>query len=524
MKDQQKEKTNNATSLVSRDGKNLSPWQSINFTENPSVVQSNTIYDVVVIGGGITGISTALLLQQQGKKCLVLEGKTLGFGTTGGTTAHLNTFFDTTYPDIEQDFGETAAKTVAEAGKKALSIIKDMVTRFSIDCDYEEKNALLFSENEKETKELQKIFESSKKAGVQVNEVIDNHLPIPSEHVLQFNGQGQFHPLKYLSTLTKEFLRAGGTIAENQFVKNTEFKDGLHYAKTEELTIIGRNIVHATHVPQGINLFNFRCAAYRSYVIGVTLTKEDYPDELIYDMQEPYHYFRTHSINGKKYLLIGGADHKTGHDDPEVAFSGLIAYAKSYFDIKEINYKWSSQYYIPTDGLPYIGNSPGQEGVYVATGYNGNGMIYGTLASYIISDAIMQRENPFSSLFNPSRIKPVAGFTEFVKENADTAWRFIADRFSAEKIESLKEISNDTGCLIDHDGKRLAIYKDINGKIHALNPTCTHAGCIVNWNMTEKSWDCPCHGGRFDIEGKVVSGPPRNDLQKIEINDGSLNQ
>jgi Rieske Fe-S protein len=252
--------------------------------------------------------------------------------------------------------------------------------------------------------------------------------------------------------------------------------------------------------------------------LGITLTDDRYPQELIYDMQEPYHYFRTHVIGDNKILIVGGEDHKTGQDDPEEAFSKLIEYVNTYFPVGEIIYKWSSQYYIPTDGLPYIGHFPGQaDGSFVATGFNGNGMIFGTLSGCIISDIILGRKNEFVELYQPSRIKPIAGFKEFVKENANAVWHLISDRFSAEKIESLKEIQNGSGCLIDHDGKRLAVYKDENGKVHALNPTCTHAGCIVKWNQDEKSWDCPCHGGRYTIEGKILCGPPTKDLQKLKI-------
>jgi glycine/D-amino acid oxidase-like deaminating enzyme/nitrite reductase/ring-hydroxylating ferredoxin subunit len=521
MKQQKKTKIEQTLlhSTVQRDGNQTSPWQEVIFPKNHSIANEETTYDAIIIGGGITGLTTALLLHRAHKKCIIIENRSLGFGTTGGTSAHLNTFFDATYPEIEQDFGKDAAKLVAQSGKKAISIIKEFIDNYGIDCDFEHKDALLFSENEKETKELEKILESSKNAGIAVDKAKGNKIPIPFEEVIQFKNQAQFHPLKYLAALAAEFLKAGGVIVEHQFVNKSEWRDGVHYAETQDLKIKGRNIVHATHTPEGINLFNFRCAAYRSYVIGFTLVGDAYPEELIYDMQEPYHYFRTHIINGKKHLLVGGEDHKTGQDSPEEAFSKLTDYVNSYFPIEEITYKWSSQYYIPTDGLPYIGHFPGKrDGSFVATGFNGNGMIFGSLSGHIISDAILEKENPFSSLYQPSRIKPIAGLKEFVKENTDAVWHLVADRFSIEKIDSLKEIKNNDGCLIEHDGKRLAVYKDNKGKIHALNPTCTHAGCIVNWNQEEKSWDCPCHGGRYNIRGEVITGPPTKNLQKLNIN------
>ncbi len=512
--------TNDLNSTMGRDGANLSPWQEI----KQSILTSSghpdeTIYDAIIIGGGITGVTTALLLQLQSKKSIIIDAQNIGYGTTGGTTAHINTFFDTTYPEIENDFGKDGAKLAAQSAKEAVALISELVERFQIDCDFEYKDGLLYSETEKESKLLEKIFEASQRADVEVNYAESNHIPVEFDKVIKFAGQAQFHPLKYINALAEEFKRAGGTILEDHFVSSTGHEDDFHFAKGDGFTIRGRNLIHATHLPHGINLFNFTCAPYRSYVIGVSLADDAYPNELIYDMQEPYHYFRTHIVEGKKILIIGGEDHKTGHDEPQKAFDNLLSYTRKYFNVASVDYQWSSQYYLSADGLPYIGHHPGsKEGCYVATGFNGNGMILGTISAKIISDLIIKQESPYTSLYKPSRIKPIAGFTEFVKENADVAWRFVADRFAAEDISSLNEIEKDSGCLVDYDGKRIAIYKDDTGKVHALNPTCTHAGCIVKWNQTEKSWDCPCHGGRYDVNGKVITGPPTKDLQKLDIN------
>lgn len=509
----------NLKGLSDRDGTNVSIWQTI---RAPKFTRGNTnesIYDAIIIGGGITGLTTALLLQSKGKKCVVIESKTIGYGTTGGTTAHFNTFFDTSYPEIEKDFGEDMAKLVAKSAKEALRLITELIERYNIDCDFEFKDAFLYSEKETESKLLEEILASSIKAGVTSVYTESNHLPITLDKVIKYNNQAQFHPLKYVHALAEEFIIAGGIILENHFIKSTGSENNLHYAEGNGFTIKGHNLVHATHLPQGINYFNFTCAPYRSYVLGVSLADDAYPDALVYDMQEPYHYFRTHTIEGKKYLIVGGEDHKTGHGEPKDAFEKLMAYTKEHFKVASIDFKWSSQYYIPADGLPYIGHYPGSgEGCYVATGYSGNGMTFGTLSAKIISDLILGEESQYTKVYKPSRIKPIAGFKEFVKENADVAWRFVADRFSAEEISSLNEIENDSGCLADYEGKRIALYKDKTGKVHALNPTCTHAGCIVKWNQTEKSWDCPCHGGRYDVHGKVITGPPTQDLQKIEIN------
>jgi len=510
---------NNETEINRRDGANASMWQaaSINTVAKDHADQEE-IYDTLIIGGGITGITTAYLLQKQGKHCALVEAKNLGFGTTGGTTAHLNTFLDTTYPEIDSDFSKETSGLIAEGTKKMIEMISTNVQELKIDADFEFKMAYLFSQNEKETKELQSILESSQAAGVAVSEADENGVPIPYDHVLRFESQAQFHPLKYITALAKEFEKLGGKIIEQTFIHSTELREDIHYAKTDNFTLQAKNIVYATHIPPGINILSLRNAPYRSYVLAVKLNSGEYPDCLAYDMQEPYHYFRSHEIDGQQYLIIGGADHKTGHGDPLKAFEDLQDYAKKYFDIGEISYKWSSQYYVPVDGLPYVGQLPGgDKGIYVATGFNGNGMILGSLSAVLISDLILGKENPYEKLFNPSRLKPIAGFAEFVKENADVAYHFVADRFGAEIIKSTSELGKSEGKIVEFDGEKLALYKDNAGKITALNPVCTHAGCIVNWNPTEKTWDCPCHGGRFSVDGQVLTGPPQKDLGSIPL-------
>lgn len=502
-----------------RDSGTISPWQvSVKQLHNYNQT-AETIYDVIIVGAGITGITTALLLQQEGKNCLLLEGHVIGYGTTGGTTAHINTFFDSTYPEIDSDFGKEASKLVANAGKKAIELINTMIDKYQIECDFELKSGLLYSADEKETKQLAEILDSSLEAGVAVKKATNNNLPIPFDDVLEFEHQAQFHPLKYIYALAKEYLALGGQLIENAFVSDLTTNNNIHTVTTKETKFSAANVVYATHLPPGINQLSFRCAPYRSYVLGIKLNiEQQYPASLVYDMQEPYHYFRTHVINAEKLLILGGADHKTAHEDPLESYNDLIDYAHKYFDIDKIEYQWSSQYYVPVDGLPYIGPmTPSDETIFVATGFNGNGMTWGTISGKLIADLILGKENTYAELFKPYRIKPIAGFTEFVKENADVAYHFIADRFHNEEIDKLSDLKRGEGKVIEFKGENVAVYKDNNGLLTALHPTCTHAGCTVKFNKEEKSWDCPCHGGRYDLEGNVIAGPPQKNLPPVEL-------
>ena len=281
--------------------------------------------------------------------------------------------------------------------------------------------------------------------------------------------------------------------------------------------------VYCTHTPPGVNLLHFRCARYRSYAMAVTL-KGDYPQALCYYMEDPYHYYRTREVDGQPYLIAGGEDHKTGHEEnTEQCFRSLESHVRSLFDIVSIAHQWSSQYYEPADGLPYIGELPGGgDHIYVATGFSGNGMIYGTLSAIILRDLLTTGTSVCKDLFNSKRVKPVAGFTNFIKENADVVASFFKGKFDVEKIEGLAAIAPGEAKVIKEAGHRLAIYKDDKHELHVLNATCTHVKCTVGWNNSEKSWDCPCHGARYSPDGEVLTGPASINLEVLYNLESSL--
>jgi len=498
---------------IQRDGSNLSPWQTgVSALPDNKISNVVGIYDCLIIGGGITGLTAALQLQQAGKQTILVEAKSIGFGTTGGTSAHINTFADTTYTEAESAFGEEGAQLFADAILEGFSMIKNNIDTYRIDCDYQTKPGYLYAEDDEQVKQLEDIYNGALKVKVAVAYSEGVPTPVAFKKALRFDGQAQFHPIAYLHGLTKAYVQSGGIISENIRIQEIKQEDGVHTAAN----IRARNVIYATHLPPNINLFNFECAAYRSYVLAVELTDDKYPEALIYDCQEPYHYVRTQVIDGQPLLLVGGEDHKTGHGDPEEAFATLEKYVRQCYNVSSVKYRWSSQYYIPVDGLPYIGQLPlAADGIYCATGYNGNGMMLGSIAGKILSDIVQGKESKYADLFSPARIKPVDGFMEFVKENTDVAYHFIADRFNFKDAETLNEVKPGMGKLIEVDGKKIAAYRDDYGTVHTLSPVCTHAGCIVSWNGEERSWDCPCHGARYDIDGNVLTGPATRNLAKL---------
>ena len=423
---------------MKRDGALHSIWQYQQKDHVPNQTNETTnTYDVLIAGGGITGLSTALLLQKAGKKCVIAEMHSIGFGTTSGTTAHLNNFFDTPYHTVEKDFGEENARLLATAVEEGLQLVKQNIKDYNIECDYEEKEACIFATDEKQQTLLEELVEGTKKVGLDIDYINDSPFPIPYLKLACIRNQAQFHPVKYILGLAKAFEEAGGVIMTNCKVTSVEEGKTL-MIKTTSGNITANQLIWATHIPTGVNLLHFRAAPYRSYVLGLILNDNNYPQDLGYDMADPYHYYRTHTIDGQQYLVVGGEDHKTAHEEnTDVPFRKLESYVRQYFDVKEVAFKWSSQYFEPADGLAYIGSLPGNgDNIWVATGFGGNGMMYSHIAALTLSDIITKGDSKYRDLFDPNRLKPVAGFTNFVKESVDVVKEFVSGKFNAEKIKS----------------------------------------------------------------------------------------
>jgi len=504
--------------MIKRDGCNISVWQeSVDEYLPTNEIDSTKIYDIVIVGGGITGISTAYHLQKAGMNCLLLEAHELCFGTTGGTTAHINTLLDVPYSTIEKKFSKEKAGLVAESVKEAVNTIRDTVYKNNIDCDFKTTSATLFAETDKQKDELDKISAATSDAGIKNDFINKISIPIKFLKAIQVNEQGKFNPVRYVHSLAIQFEKAGGVILQQcRFVSADESENVT--VETSNGKYTGRFLIHATHIPPGVNLLHFRCVPMRSYAIAVTLKNDEYPEDLLYDMYDPYNYYRSQKIDGRNYFIVGGKDHKTAHEEnQEYRFLELESHIRKYFEVKEVVYKWSSQYYESPDGLPYIGQLPGHDKIYVATGFGGNGMPYSTVAALLLTKMITNQHSPYKDLYDPNRLKPVAGFTNFVSHNVDVVKQFASKWFSHEDLHELAELATEEGRIVNFKDEKVAIYKDENGAIHALSPICTHVGCEVKWNNTELTWDCPCHGARYSYDGRMLNGPATKNLVKVNI-------
>jgi len=504
--------------MIKRDGCNISLWQeSADEYLATSKVDFNKIYDVVIVGGGITGISTAYHLQRAGMTCLLLEAHALCFGTTGGTTAHINTLLDVPYSTIEKKFNKEKSRLVADSVKEAVNTIRDTIYEHSIDCDFEMTSATLFAKTDQQKDELDKISAATNDAGIK-NDFIDKiSIPIKFLKAIRVDEQAKFNPVRYVHSLAKEFEKAGGLILQQCRVITADENENVNIETTKG-KCMARFLIYATHIPPGVNLLHFRCVPIRSYAMAVILKNGEYPEDLLYDMYDPYNYYRSQEIDGRNYFIVGGYDHKTAHEaNQEHRFLELESHLRKYFELTEIAYKWSSQYYESPDGLPYIGQLPGHDKIFVATGFGGNGMPYSTVAALLLTKMLINQDSPYKDLFDPNRLKPVAGFSNFVNHNADVVKQFASKWFSHEELHELAELATDEGKIVNFKDEKIAIYKDKNGGIHALSPTCTHVGCEVKWNNAELTWDCPCHGARYSYDGRVLNGPAIKNLAKVNV-------
>lgn len=480
----------------------------------PQIDKKSKDFDVAIIGAGITGLSTALLLQEAGKKCILIEAETVWFGTTSGTTAHLNTYIENSYPDLITNFWLQNAKLVPQSMQEALDSVQRLIKKYKINAQFKQLDAHLFAQTDDETKELDKQIQGSKRVGTPMYPTSTLPIDISFHKAVILPDQAQIHPTAYILWLARSFEKLWGIIQDNCNYKNIEKIDDELHISTSKGTIIVDDIVLATHLPVGKNMFSFLCAPYRTYVIGAEVDKPF--DALVYDLEDPYHYRRGTSSQGKHYIIVGWEDHKTAHEkSTDQPFKKLEAYARKHYPapIKKITYKRSAQYYNSPDGLPYIWRMPGEKHMYVATGFGGMGITFGSFAGILLTDLITKGKNKYEKLYNPSRFKPVASMKTILKEWADVACRIVLDRLSLSK--NAAGLKRNTGKIIKQNGTQVAISKDAKGKITTVSAVCPHAGCIVQRNGIEQSRDCPCHGSRFTPQGKRLEGPALRDLEKI---------
>ena len=500
--------------------KNVETTSSVWKDEIPPALESldgNQTCDVCVIGAGIAGLTTAYLLSGSGKSVIVLDDGSVGGGETCRTTAHLASALDDRYFQLEKIRGKAIARLAAQSHSAAISRIESIVNSEGIDCDFERLDGFLFVPPKRSTRLLKRELEAAHRAGLDDVEILDR-APLESFDTgpcLRFPLQGQFHPLKYLSGLVDAVRRNGSRLYTDAHVTRVEGGNPCRVETKVGHSVSAGAVVVATNSPiTDVVSIHTKQFPYRTYAIGAAVDPGAVPRALYWDTLDPYHYIR---LMKDDMLIVGGEDHKTGQEeDPKDRFRRLERWARKRFPIGEVKYRWSGQVLETLDGLAFIGKDPsGLENVYVITGDSGMGMTHGTIAGMLLSDLLDGRENSWTEVYDPAR-KPTRGLSQFLKENANVAAQYSA-WISGGEVSSVEQIHAGDGAILRDGASKLAIYRTDEGQVHAMSAVCTHLGCVVNWNKAEKSWDCPCHGSRFDPFGKVVNGPATKDLSPADI-------
>lgn len=489
--------------------------------------------EVCVVGAGMAGLSTGYLLAQAGRGVLVMDDGPAGGGETGNTTAHLANAIDDRYVEIERLHGREGAQICAESHSAAIDQIEAISTREGINCNFERLDGFLFMPPGGDERFLQKELQASRRAGLSdVQMLARAPMSYDTGPCIRYPRQGQFHPLRYAAGLVAAIRRMGGRVHTGVHVKEVSRHNGEFRVRTADGScLVAENVVVTTNTPvTDIVTMHTKQAPYRTYVIGARVPEGVVPRGLYWDVahrtelsEEQYHYVRlarmdstTQPAFGEELLIVGGEDHKTGQaNDAQRRWDALEAWARERFPaMGQVEFRWSGQVMEPVDAVAFIGANPGgPEGLYIATGDSGQGMTHGAIAGMLLSDLILGRENRWSKLYDPAR-KSIRSGWEFAKENINVARQY-ADWFSRGDVASVGEIPAGEGAVVRENMRLVAAYRDEAGHVHRCSAVCTHLGCIVAWNPAEKSWDCPCHGSRFDTEGQVLNGPAIAPLKVI---------
>ncbi|EOU1648897.1 MAG: FAD-dependent oxidoreductase [Clostridium perfringens] len=453
--------------------------------------------NVLVIGAGIAGILTAYMLKQKGREVVVIDAAEIASGNTKNTTAKITSQHDLIYSKLISEFGEEKARQYAKANELAIKKYKEIIEYKRIECDFEEKPAYVYSLNEVDV--LKEEVEAAKNLGIDAEFVQEANLPFKINGAVKFNNQAQFNPLKFLKGISNELV-----IYEN--TRALEIKENL--VVTSGGNITANNIVVATHYPimNAPGYYFMKMHQERSYVLALENTSEI--DGMYIDLNKEGYSFRTYN----NLLLLGGISHRTGENEEGGSYDELRKVAKRLYPKAKEKYYWSAQDCMTIDGIPYIGRySSETPNIYVATGFNKWGMTSSMVSAMIISDMILEKENDFSEIFSPRRFDLSLSINNIANDLIETAKNFIAQKVYIPSSE-IEHIKNGHGGIIEYNGEKVGVYKNKEGKEFFVSTKCTHLGCQLSWNADELTWDCPCHGSRFDYKGRLIGSPATKDL------------
>jgi glycine/D-amino acid oxidase-like deaminating enzyme/nitrite reductase/ring-hydroxylating ferredoxin subunit len=493
-------------------------WADPKLPEYAPLVEDLRV-DVGVVGAGIAGLTTAYLLAREGRSVAVVGHGPLGSGMTGATTAHLTAALDRRYTEIARVRGAENARLAAASHTAAIGRIEAIASEEGIDCDFTRLDGFLFLAPDGDPKEIDRELEAARAAGLGVERA--DRAPLPSFRTgpaVRFPDQAKFHPLRYLGGLARALVGRGGRLFTQTRARTIEGGENAKIGVGGHAITCG-SVVVATNVPvNDLVAIHTKQAPYMTYAIGARIPAAEAPRALLWDTEDPFHYVRTQPMpdGDGECLIVGGEDHKTGQaGDTGERHGRLERWARERFPaMREVAFQWAGQVMETLDGLAFIGRNPmDADNVFVVTGDSGNGLTHGTVAGMLLTDLILGRDNPWRELYDPSR-KPVLAAGRFARENLNVAAQY-ADRMVPPATGGVESIPKDGGAVLRRGNRNVAVYRGARGALHEMSAICPHLGCVVAWNPAEKTWDCPCHGSRFDKLGRVVNGPANERLAKI---------
>ncbi|HEY0469777.1 MAG TPA: FAD-dependent oxidoreductase [Polyangiaceae bacterium] len=499
-----------------------SPWQPAGLVEGlrtRSLDEDITI-DVCVIGAGMAGLLCALELAERGRSVIVVERSHVAAGDTSATTAHLSAVLDSRYFELASMHGEDAARLAASSHMRGIAHLERVMNAYGIECGFQRLSGFLCAGNATQEKQLAREHAAATAAGLKCELVRRAPMTLTHGPALRVANQAQFEPLEFLAGVLKVLKEKGveiyAPLAVNEFDTSSSGEVTLGTAQGKRIR--ASHVVVATNSPiNDVAAIHTKQAAYRTYAIAFETRQTQV--SLAWDMEDPYHYARlaVDAATERPVLIIGGEDHRVGQgEDAEKHFPRLETWARERFPTAgNIVCQWSGQVFEPSDGLAFIGKNPGQDRVFILTGFSGNGMTYSALSAELIADLIGGLKHPFAALYDPKRKPASAGaLSSYVQENLNTVAQY-SDWLGPADVDSADQIQRGEGAVVRRGFTRVAIYVDDAGSKHELSATCPHLGGVVAWNSAEKSWDCPCHGSRFDCHGKLVTGPAVSDLKPV---------
>src|SRR4029077_493118 len=484
-------------------------------------LQRNISADILVVGAGVTGITVAYLLKKAGSTVALIERERVASIDTGHTTAHLTYVTDVQLQQLVRNFGENHAQAAWDAGAAAIDEIERIVEEERIECEFARVPAYLHAQvgvsSKKEASSLKKEADRAAKYGFDATYL--DSAPYFNLPAVRFANQAKFHPRKYLRSLVAKIAGSGSHVFEKSAA--SEFDPKKRRVKVNRNWISFDRVVMATNNPlvglasmTAATLLQTKLSLYTSYAFGAQVPVGTIPEGVFWDTRDPYDYLRIDRRSGFDYVVFGGEDHKSGQKrNTKRAYVRLLARLKKIIPQARVDHRWSGQIISTSDGLPYIGENAERQ--FIATGYCGNGITFGTIAAMMARDWTAGQKNPWTKLFAVDRKKIKGAAWNYLRENKDYPYYMIKDRLARPEAASVRELRPGDGMIIGRRGKKFAAFRDANGSIHRLSPVCTHLGCLVRWNPSESTWDCPCHGSRFKPTGEVIAGPAEEPLPPI---------